>query len=278
MTDNAQNTAQDSNADAAQAEAAKSAAAVMNGEDLAKALDAVTALISSGAAGREQELMNKSLAGNMSGAEKAELVALLTGDKANSIAKAATQSLDPNGNEIMKGAIDGSEYIETLHSSLLKSFDVVAKALEKSDDARERETVVLAKALVEIGKIAIASAKLTKSLEGKLETWGRAPANTPRGLNPAGRGPAGNGANGVAKGLGGQTGEAGSVPAAPMVGRQQILDSLLSMAEKNGATNFAKSGETYVEAVSKFEISNEIHPALLKDVMDMIGANRGAQS
>jgi len=131
----------------------------------------------------------------------------------------------------------------------------LATSIEKSESKSAERESVLAKGLLDLTKAMISQGRLVKSLQEKVDAFGRTPAHGPRAVQ--------NREQLAKSGLAAQA-------EGPSLSANQVLDTLELMFQKSlsgGGDGVAVSGESYEEAISKFEQTQRIHPQLLQAVV-----------
>lgn len=226
-------------------------------EDLIKSVTKLEGVVQGSATGRRQELLKKALSGKLSDEEGAELAKSLTGASDKSLTEEIEKSLAADANEEFAKAFDGSKYLAEFHKSFVDNLTSVSLAFEKSDARRDEQSVVLAKAISDLTKAQIQQMRMLKSVQQRLGIIAQQPARAPKAATTEAM------AKSQAERIGGgqPTGSLSPV---------DVLDTLEAMFAKsmeNGGEGIAVTGEKYEEAISKFEQTNQIHPALLSEVV-----------
>jgi hypothetical protein len=223
--------------------------------DLLKSMARLEEVAKSGAGARKQDLLRKSLSGALSDAENAELIKLLAGAQDGGLREQVAKSMSGADNEELAKSIDVSNYIAELHKTLCDNMTSLATSIEKSESKSAERESVLAKGLLDLTKAMISQGRLVKSLQEKVDAFGRTPAHGPRAVQSREQ---------LAKsGLAAQA-------EGPSLSANQVLDTLELMFQKSltdGGDGVAVSGESYEEAISKFEQTQRIHPQLLQAVV-----------
>lgn len=219
-------------------------------DDLNKSLDALEQLTKSGKPARKQELLQKSLQGTATSAESEELSALLLAKSDDGLTSQIEKSLDKDSNETFAKSLDVSDYLGELHKSLSSSLGALASALEKGESKREEQSVVLAKALLDIGKLEQQNGRLIKSLSQKVAELSVSPARAPKSAGLVGASPD------VLTKSEDQSDK-------PTLRKSDIADTLDEMIMK-GYTS--PSGQDMLLASTHFEQTGRISEQLLREV------------
>ena len=224
-------------------------------DDLLKSMARLEEVAKGGVGARKQELLKKSLSAALSDDENAELIKLLAGARDGGLREQVTKSMSGADNEELAKSIDVSNYIAELHKTLCDNMTSLATSIEKSESKSAERESVLAKGLLDLTKAMISQGRLVKSLQEKVDAFGRTPAHGPRAAQSREQ----LAKSGVA-----------SQAEGPSLSANQVLDTLEMMFQKSlsgGGDGVAISGETYEEAISKFEQTQRIHPQLLQAVV-----------
>ena len=238
-----------------EAEKAKMDKSLISEADLLKSLDRLEQVAKSGIGARKQDLLQKSLKAQLSDAENNELIKLLAGARDAGLREQVAKSMSGADNEELAKSIDVSNYIAELHKTLCDNMTSLATSIEKSESKSAERESVLAKGLLDLTKAMISQGRLVKSLQDKVDSFGRTPAHAPRAVHNAD-----------------QLAKSGFAPAAPgmRLSNDDVLDTLEQMMHKSivdGGDGVAVSGETFEQAISKFEQTQMIHPNLLNAVI-----------
>ncbi len=237
-----------------EAEKAKMDKSLISEADLLKSLDRLEHVAKSGIGARKQELLQKSLKAQLSDAENNELIKLLAGARDAGLREQVAKSMSGADNEELAKSIDVSNYIAELHKTLCDNMTSLATSIEKSESKSAERESVLAKGLLDLTKAMISQGRLVKSLQEKVDAFGRTPAHAPRAVHNADQ---------LAK-----SGHA--APQGMRLSNDDVLDTLEQMMHKSivdGGDGVAVSGETFEQAISKFEQTQMIHPSLLNAVI-----------
>lgn len=184
---------------------------------------------------RKNELFQKSLTGELGDAEKAELFQLLGGPAAQpaaqpeSLAKSLQQAVASE--QPVEDMVEVSDYISGLHEGLNKSLGVMGDQIQ-SDAKRQQEfNLVLARAVGE-------TAKMVKSLGDAVSQMATVPARGPKSRRTPQATPM-------------EKSFANEQPTSEKLSKSQVLDGLMSIAQKQG--NATIDGRSIPHWVARLE-------------------------
>ena len=224
----------------------------MEESDLQQAITELADLVKSkNPADRQKALMEKSLAGDASDEEKAELADLLKGGGARNdeddLVKSAVAGLDPEANEDLENALEVSEYLRAHHKGTVDALAAMGDHIEKSDTVNHAFQLGMAKAVVKQGE-------LLMELQKSIDAMASQPAGAPRAAKTAPQ------AQAIQKSMAGQPAGDGQT-----LSKAQVLGLLeeMNLASDSG---MSKSGEDLTNAIAKLESGNKITPALAEEV------------
>jgi len=218
-------------------------------ETLAKALDKLEIVAKSLTAGsRQEELLSKSLAGSATDAEKNELASILRGEKAATVSKAITENVKPEaGGALAKSMeVDVSGALDEMVKSLTKALAEVGTQIEKSSRHEAEVGLMLAKSVIDTGRLAVETHKLVKSLAATVEEFSKQPARSPKGVVA--------GAPIEKSGGSGETNDS--------VEKSELLDIAEAMLSKGQS---APCGEDLLKAIAKIEHGVPLSDRLMGD-------------
>lgn len=207
---------------------------------------------------RREALLQKSLEGEISEEENAELLSILSGqaggDAPEPLAKSVLAGLDPSSDEALEAGIDASEYIKAHHEGTVQAVTELANIVEKSQASTGQFHVVFAKALTAVGR---ELERLSKSIDG----WGEQPlSQRPRSAQTP--------AQAQAKVLGKSF--AGGAPEGEKFSRDDVLNVLEHMHQESiakGMGGKSTSGEDLMGAITKYEQFNKMSKSLAGEVV-----------
>jgi hypothetical protein len=222
----------------------------MDNNDLQQGLDRLEEMVKAEGPARKEELLSKAAVGQLDEGERDELFTLL--GSAGS-APEGTFAKSMRDNERVKQALDVSEYLAEQHGELTKSLDMVESAMQQSDQRQHEQFLVLGKAIHDIGS-------MVKSMSEQIGVIGDQPARAPKS----------RGVQGAPKPL--EKSFAGQPPEGEQLSKSEVMDTLDIMhresidagGERRGQ---GPNGEDLLIAISKFETSGKLSPALHAEVM-----------
>lgn len=135
---------------------------VLTEEALVKSLQTLESVVAASPEGRKNALLSKALNGPLTNEETTELTQILSGKLSKGLGATVGETLTV-GDDLQK-SFDATPFIDHLNADLTKAMALIAESVEKSDTARQNEVVVLAKGLLDLGKLLQANNALVKSL------------------------------------------------------------------------------------------------------------------
>lgn len=211
--------------------------------DLEKSLELLEQqAIQDDTASRKDTLLSKAQAGDLDDDERQELFEILGGNEpAETLGDEVIKGMKDN--DIMQKALDVSDYLDAQHDELVKALGSLGNTIQSTDRRQHDFNLVLAKALVETGK-------LVKAMSERLGVIADQPAREPMSKGVSRAQP-------LVKSFAG-------TPASDELSKGQIMDTMLDMAK---STSHAPCGEDISVAVSKYEQTNMLSKGMLSDVM-----------
>ncbi len=225
-------------------------------DDLEKSLQQLEEFaVADDAPTRKQQLLSKAMESDLDVNENDELIQLMGGEtlaKADPTpAEEITKSLTDN--EPLQKALDVSDYLREQHDSLTKSLGAIGDELQKSDNRRHDFSIILAKAVRDIGELSKNTHEVVMALAGQ-------PARGPisRGVNAPQAQP-------LQKGFGGQP------PAEEQLNKSSIFDALDGLFEESMEKGMdgrlvGGNGEDLSREIAKFEGSGTLSPRVFEAV------------
>jgi hypothetical protein len=218
-------------------------------DDLQKSLDKLAEFAkSTDGVSRKEELLEKASRDELCTEERQELFSLLGGEQSEptaTLGEELTKSMDQN--QGMQDALDVSVYLNEQHKELKKSLHTMAGELEKSDARRHEFSLVLAKAVSDIGS-------LMKSIDNRLGVIEGQPARAPKsqGVRPL------------------QKSFAGDTPREELTKSQILdgLDGLMAESMQKGMDGRTVDGEDITLATAKFEQTAKVSPSMYKRITE----------
>lgn len=233
--------------------------------DLQKGLDALkTAASANNPTARRAELFQKAQSGEISDDERDELVKSLNG---SALADKATAGLRDNGT--IQKSIDVSDFLKESTEGTVEGLRVLAEHIQKSQGDDHAFRVALATTITDLVGTVQAQGQLIKSMGEKMGIALAQPARGPKSQGVARAQP-------MQKSFAGQGAAQGSAVQndGTELTKSQTLDVL---EEMNKSQALAPCGENLTHAITKYESTNQISPALLKDVAAFVSrGNRAA--
>jgi hypothetical protein len=235
----------------------KSATEQIGIEELEKSLTKLEDIAKSSGQGRKDALLVKAQTPEgLSDDEKAELIKSLGGGTEPGIAQTVTKSLAPAENDELAKSVNVTPYLDELNTAIHAYCTDLAEVVEKSQTRQDEMSLVLVKGVADIGKTVIAQARLIKSLQDRLDTFGREPARAPRAQTSM--------QQVVQKSF------AGSQPGEEQLSKSEVMDLLEDMHKSSiaqGNKGAAMCGEDLNTAITKLENGDLISDALRQEVV-----------
>lgn len=224
-------------------------------EDFQKSLDRLEAEAAVGnQESRKTELLAKAQGAELEPAERDELFGILGGGDtaAKSLGAEVTGGLQTN--EVLQKAYDVSDFLAEHNLELTKSLDSLSQNIEASDTRQHEFNLVLAKAMVDTGK-------LIKAMSERLGVIASQPARPPKA----------KGAQPLNKSMIGGS----EPPAGEQLNKAQIQDALDALMEKSvtaGDQGMSGKGMDIAVETAKFEMSSKLSPTMFEEVQAHIGS------
>lgn len=195
-------------------------------------------------AARQKILMEKANAGTISPQENDELIKSLGG--AGSLTDAVTA---PFENDTISKSLDVSDFLRENNDALTKSLVMLADQIEKGQGQDHTFRLAVAGTLVDV-------TNLVKSLSDRVDALMGTPARP-----VISKGTIAPSADPVEKSIAGQ-------PAAgEQLSKSQVLDYMEAIAQNNDGVS--KSGENMLTAITKYETTTALSPALATEVREL---------
>lgn len=240
-------------------------------EELKKSLEGLKTIYASQPMTRKAELLSKAGAGTLAAGEVEELYKACGGAAhaapRTSVVEDLTKSLDAAGNPAIQEAFNATNYVQALHNGLVKSLEAAGSAINDQGARQHEMNVVLAKGLADALGLIQQQGSLVKSLEAKLDDWGRQPAYAPRAFSGA----PGQMPGPQAYGMAGQPMQksfydgSGYGPGEQPLSKAELGEALMYM-QQHTQGHLSKSGHDYQNAISMLETSGYIDPNLYSEV------------
>lgn len=235
-------------------------------EELKKSMDKLEGIVANTPEGRKNALFAKGGKEGLSEAENLELMKLLGGEPIGKSLKTDVAGvLTPS--DTLEKSLDVSPFIEHLNENLTKSMLVVAEHVEKSDLRHQEQIVVLAKGLLDLGKVVHEGIQLQKSVAERLGIALRQPARMPKAAGAGGQQP-----QALEKGF------AGGQPQGEQLSKSevgQLISEMLQDSLANGQKGLSKGGFDITVESSQYEQYNDFSsPAFRAEVIDFARSKR----
>lgn len=227
-------------------------------DELRKSLDKLESVVASSPTGRKKALMSKAMNDSITSEENDELMSLMAGQAQGGALSKGIDDLTAPSNQLQKSVLDVSPYLKDMHAVVTSSLQNVAEAFEKSDARHQEQIVVLAKGLLDIGKVAVENMRLVKSLTEQMGVAMRTPGAR-RSV------PTTSAAELVEKSFGGQ---AAGGSREVQLNKAQVLD-IIGQLNEHSQDGMSKSGENLAVAATKYEQFNQISTPLLAEVQNV---------
>lgn len=212
-------------------------------DDLEKSLGHLQRYIEDGdAPTRKEVLLQKAQREELSKSEQQELFEILgsgsTGDNFTLVDE-IEKAMEPS--EDLQKALDVSDFLSETHEETKRVFQTVAEHIEKSDSRQHEFNILLAKGVADIGN-------LVKAMSTRLGVIEERPAHAPK-----------------SQVLGLQKSFAGQPVPSNRLSKSEILNTMSVLIEKSCNANMGGvvEGIDLVNAASKYEQFNQIHPTVL---------------
>jgi hypothetical protein len=155
-------------------------------EELRKSMDKLENIVSTTPEGRKAALFEKGGKDGLTPEENIELMKLLGGETlGKSLKDGIAATLNPS--DQLEKSLDVSPFIEHLNEKLTKSMLDVGEHIDKSDRRNQEQIVVLAKGLLDLGKVAQEGLALSKAIVERLGGVMRQPARGPKAAGAGGQ-------------------------------------------------------------------------------------------
>ena len=225
-------------------------------DDLVKSLEKIEALAKSETPdARKQALLEKAQQGDLPTEERDELFSLMSGGAAaDSFGTEVAKSLTDDSEDIQK-AIDISDYVSELHSGLVKALTAVGDRVEKSETHQHETNLVLAKGLLDMGKLAQQTQLLVKAVHEDVASLTQRPIRAPRSQL--------SGVQGIQKSIAGAPAAEDQISKAEV---HSLLHGMLQKSIKEGRDGAAQCGVDITNAASLYEQGGKLGDELMHEV------------
>jgi hypothetical protein len=225
-------------------------------DDLVKSLEKIEALAKSETPdARKQALLEKAQQGDLPTEERDELFSLMSGGAAaDSFGTEVAKSLTDDSEDIQK-AIDISDYVSELHSGLVKALTAVGDRVEKSETHQHETNLVLAKGLLDMGKLAQQTQLLVKAVHEDVASLTQRPIRAPRSQL--------SGVQGIQKSIGGAPAAEDQISKSEV---HSLLHDMLQKSMQEGRDGAAQCGVDITNAASLYEQGGKLGDELMHEV------------
>lgn len=205
---------------------------------------------------RQQTLLSKAQKGEISEEEKIELFKLMDPSYAKSqesdesLVEEVTKSLEDEEYENMAKGLDVSDFLAEQHSALKKSLGILAERVEANSARDHSNTMILCKALAEIGKAVV-------GMQDTLDNLTSLPARAPKSKGVQGQ----TQAQPIEKSFAGQDAQ----PEGEQMSKSEILSKVSDMFQKSwdeGRGGFSEDGINLLNQISQIEQFGTMDPRL----------------
>lgn len=234
---------------------------ILGEEELRKSLDKLETYANSSPISRKEVLLEKAKTEELSADEQNELLKSLgVQTQQATMAEEIAKSLDPAENTDLGDSFDATGYMAELHKSFQEYALELAERVEKSQSQQNELSLVLCKGISDIGKVVLGQARLIKSLEAQVASFGRAPVQQRRTVTHPQQ---------VM-----QKGFVGQQPGGEQLAKSQILDALEQMHKASAqgqygqGKGYARCGEDLNVAITKYDTPQaSISEQLMQEVV-----------
>ena len=225
-------------------------------DDLIKSLDKITELTKSETPdAQKRTLLEKALNTGLNETENSQLQTLLSGGSLEpGLGDEIAKALNPQEESALAKSIDVSDALGEIHGGIVTALQTLGETIEKGGNRQGEVNLVLAKGLLDIGKLAQQTNALMKSLDEKYEAMSRQPIGGRRTIVRPG--------DVVAKSHAGQPPAEESISKGEVIGlMSEMLQKSMEDGDKGRATELNKS-------ITKIELLGDIDPQTMAQVAD----------
>ena len=153
-------------------------------DDLIKSLDKIAELTKSETPdAQKRTLLQKALGEGLSEEENSNLQVLLSGGSLEpTLNDEVSKALSPAEDSALAKSIDVSDALGEIHGGIVAALQTLGSTIEKSDNHQGEVNLVLAKGILDIGKLAHQTNALVKSLGANVEAVSRQPVGARRSI------------------------------------------------------------------------------------------------
>ncbi|MBO75993.1 MAG: hypothetical protein CME17_01060 [Gemmatimonadetes bacterium] len=231
--------------------------AVLSEDDLIKSLDKITELTKSETPdARKRALLEKALGSNgLEEGENAELQTLLSGKSTEpGLGDEIAKALNPQEDSALAKSIDVSDALGEIHGGIVTALQTLGETIEKGGTRQSEVNLVLAKGLLDIGKLAQQTNELMKSIDAKVEATSRQPIGGRRSIVRPG--------DVVAKS------HAGQPPAEDAISKSEVMGLMSEMLQKSMESGNKEQASMLNKSITKIELMGDVDPQTMAQVAD----------
>ncbi len=225
-------------------------------DDLIKSLDKITELTKSETPGaRKRALLEKALNTELVAEETAELQAILSGTSLTpTLGDEVAKALSPQEESALAKSIDVSDALGEIHGGIVTAMQTLGETIEKGGSRQSEVNLVLAKGLLDIGKLAQQTNALVKSLADNTNAISRQPISGRRSVvRPS---------DVVAKS------HAGQLPAEDTISKGEVINLMSEMLQKSMEAGDKGRATELNKSITKIELMGDVDPQSMAQVAD----------
>lgn len=224
-------------------------------DDLIKSLDKIEELTKAATPdAQKRTLLQKALNEGLNEEENGNLQVLLSGGSLEpTLGEEVSKALNPEEDSALAKSIDVSDALGEIHGGIVTALQTLGETIEKGGNRQSEVNLVLAKGLLDIGKLAQHTNSLIKSLEEQFNLVSRQPVGPRRSaVRPS---------EVVAKSHAGQ-------PAADNVSKSEVMGLMSEMLQKSMESGNKALASELNSAITKIELTGDVEPRHLAQVAD----------
>lgn len=224
-------------------------------DDLIKSLDKIEELAKAATPdAQKRTLLQKALNEGLNEEENGNLQVLLSGGSLEpTLGEEVSKALNPEEDSALAKSIDVSDALGEIHGGIVTALQTLGETIEKGGNRQSEVNLVLAKGLLDIGKLAQHTNSLIKSLEEQFNMVSRQPVGPRRSaVRPS---------EVVAKSHAGQ-------PAADNVSKAEVMGLMSEMLQKSMESGNKALASELNSAITKIELTGDVEPRHLAQVAD----------
>lgn len=224
-------------------------------DDLIKSLDKIEELTKAATPdAQKRTLLQKALNEGLNEEENGNLQVLLSGGSLEpTLSEEVSKALNPEEDSALAKSIDVSDALGEIHGGIVTALQTLGETIEKGGHRQSEVNLVLAKGLLDIGKLAQHTNSLIKSLEEQFNLISRQPVGPRRSaVRPS---------EVVAKSHAGQ-------PAADNISKSEVMGLMSEMLQKSMESGNKALASELNSAITKIELTGDVEPRHLAQVAD----------